>query len=59
MKKHQSGEMCWKVRTNSDNRIIQALFTLDTAFTKIKNDSETYFSLPSGGVDRTGLDNAV
>jgi hypothetical protein len=31
--------------------IIQALFTPDAAFTKIKNGSETLFSLPSGGVE--------
>jgi hypothetical protein len=41
-----------KVRTNSDNLIIQTLFTPDVDFTKIKNGSETIFSLPSGGACR-------
>lgn len=45
-----------KVRTNSDNAIVKALFTPDAAFTKIKNGSETLFSLPSGGVENTGVE---
>jgi site-specific DNA recombinase len=37
-----------KVRTNSENQIVQALFSPDAGFIKIKIGTETLFSLPSG-----------
>jgi hypothetical protein len=45
-----------RCRTNSDDPIIQALFSPGAGFSKIKNGSESLFSLPSGGVEATGFE---
>ena len=45
-----------KCRTNSENPIIQALFSDDAGFREIKNGSTTSFVLPSGRVGVDGLE---
>jgi site-specific DNA recombinase len=46
-------------RTNSDDPLLQAIFSPDAGFRQIKNGSERKFSLPSGGVETTGLEPAT